>query len=406
MDTGPFDAGRDAELVTAQQTRVAPRPPVRRSRLVLRLAIMTVILVVLLGGLYGFNEFRRKAIADYFASNKPPPTPVAAVQAEARAAPRFLSGIGSLAAVRQVIVSPEVGGRVKKITLEAGQRIKAGSPLVQIDDANERAQLSGLRAQIRLAQTSLTRANSLLANRFSTQATVDQLRAQLDQAQSDAQRLEVLIGQKLIRAPFDGVLGIRQVNLGEYVQPGTALVTLTDLDTLFVNFTLPEQVRNAIAIDQSVKVTSDAFADRVFEARVTAVEPQVDVEMRAIKIQATLPNPEHRLLPGMFASVQLMLPSRPDVVTIPETAVDYTLYGDTVYVVREDGKDAEGKPVLTIHRTLVKTGERFEGKVAILSGLNVGERVATTGQMKLIDGAEVNLSGETILAQPAQTPRQ
>jgi membrane fusion protein, multidrug efflux system len=409
MDTGPYDPGREGRPADAPypgSREMAARPPVRRRRLFVWLAVMAVIIAVLGGGLYYFEYvFKRPMLAQIFAT-KPPPTPVVAVRARTEVVSQTLGGIGTLAAVRQVTVSPEVGGRVTRIAFTAGARVRAGEPLVQLNDATEQSELRGFRAQAKLVETNLGRAQALLARQFSPQATVDQLQAQLDQARAEIQRVQALIDQKQIRAPFEGVLGVRQIDLGEYLTPGAAIVTLTDLSTLYVNFTLPEQARASIALDRPVRIGIDAYPGRVFEARITAIEPQVNPETRAIQLQGTLPNSEGLLLPGMFANAQLVLPPRPAVVTLPETVVDYTLYGDSVFAIREDGRDEAGKPFYKAVRTGVRTGERFDGRVVILDGLREGEMVVSTGQMKLIDGAPVTLSSSDPLPKPAQVPTQ
>jgi multidrug efflux system membrane fusion protein len=213
-----------------------------------------------------------------------------------------------------------------------------------------------------------------------------------------------VIAQKLIRAPFTGQLGIRQVEVGQYLNAGSTIVTLTDLDTLYVNFTLPEQTRSQLSIGQPVQIRADAFPGRAFEARLTTVEPQVTAETRTIKLQATLNNPDHLLLPGMFANLAVVLPVEPNVVTVPETAIDYSLYGDAVFVIHEDGRDDAGKPILKVTRTFVKIGERFDNRVAILSGLKPGERVAASGQLKLSTGTQVVLNDSDSLQTPAAVP--
>ena len=406
MDTGLYDPGRETVGEPQNRSVRTRRPPVRRSRLVRRMLLMAAILAVLFGALYGFNRFRQQAISQFFASNRPPPVPVLAVPARSEPAPQTLIGLGSLAAVRQVVVSPEVSGRVTKILFQPGQRVKADETLVQLSDATEQADLQRFRAQARWAEASLGRAQTLSSREFGPRASVDQWQAQLDQARAEIQKVQALIAQKLVRAPFDGELGVRQVDLGQYLSAGAPIVTLTDLDTLFVNFTLPEQARSRIALEQRVRLTVDAFPDRAFEARITAIEPQVNADTRTIRLQATLPNPERRLLPGMFASARVILPSLPDVVTVPETAVDYTLYGDSVFLIREDGRDDAGNPILKATRTFVKTGDRFEGRVAILSGVNSGDLVASTGQIKLSDGAVVTMAAAEPLAQPMPLPLQ
>jgi multidrug efflux system membrane fusion protein len=353
-------------------------------------AIVGLALVLVLGALYGFNRLRTHAIATFLARNTQPPAAVSTVTAELGAAPHFARSIGTLAAVRQVTVAPEVAGRVTGIFFKAGTLVKAGDPLVQLDDAPERADLAGYQAQYRLAQLTLERAQRLARGQFTAQETVDQDQSQLDQAAAAIQKTEALIAQKLVRAPFAGQLGIRRIDLGQYLNPGTAIVTLTDLSQLYVNFTLPSQLRAEIAPGQTVDVTADAFPGRRFTAKITTIEPQLDAATRTIEIQAAMPNPDRALLPGMFVNVAVVLPPRPDVVVLPETAVDYTLYGDSVYVIRT--RAAAGKPLLEAVRRPVKIGPRWDGKVAILAGVKPGERVVTAGQIKLHDGAAVVLS--------------
>jgi multidrug efflux system membrane fusion protein len=384
---------------------IGDRPKPSRKKTIRRFVIMAVALAVVFGLLYGFNEFRKQAIANYFASNVPPPIPIAAAEAKAEAMPRYLEGIGSLAAVHQVTLAPQLAGRVTKILFESGAQVKKGDPVVQLDDAVEQGDLLNFQAMARLADANLKRNRALARNDFATQATLDQFQSQLDQARGMIAKTEAQIAQKRILAPFDGVLGVRQVDLGQYLQAGTPVVTLTDLDTLYANFTLPEQNRGAVAVGQPVEVRVDAFPDRVFEAKITAIEPQIDPQTRTIKIQATLPNPGHVLLPGMYANARVVLTPQPDVVTIPETAVDYSAYGESVYVIREDGKTKDGKPALKAVQTFVQTGTRHHGTVAILSGLKAGDLVVASGQVKLHNGAAVAIGEDKALAIPAKPSR-
>ncbi|MBX6368909.1 MAG: efflux RND transporter periplasmic adaptor subunit [Rhodospirillales bacterium] len=364
---------------------------------------MSLLVLLVLGGLYGFDRFRDQAIADFFAKNQPPPTPVAVAVAKLEDVPRYLPAIGTLAAVRQVTVAPEVAGRVTTISFEAGATVSAGAPLVQLNDKTERADLLALKAQARLAELNLARSRELLERQATAKATVDQQQAQLDEINANIQKTEAQIAYKLIRAPFDGVLGIRQVDIGQFLNAGTPIVTLTDLSRLYVNFTLPEQARPQLAVGQAVEITNDAFPGKVFAAQVTAIEPQVSVETRSIKVQATMENPEHLLLPGMFANVRVVLPPQKDVVTIPETAVDYTLYGNSVFVVREE-KSEDGTPALKVVRTPVETGDRFMERVVVLKGVAPGDRVAASGQLKLSNGAPVTIKESSALTVPEELP--
>lgn len=373
-------------------------------RVWLRAALMALLMAILGAGLYGFNAFRAEAINNAFNNMKMPPTPVAVAVAQQETMPRYAPGIGTLQAVHQVTVTSEVGGLVTKIFFQAGAQVKAGDPLVQLNDQPDQGDLANFKAQAKLAEVNLARSRELLARQNAAQATVDQNQAQLDQARANIAKTEGIIAQKLIRAPFDGALGIRQIEVGQYINAGGAVVTLTDLNNLYLNFTLPEQQRGGIAVGQKVLILVDAYIGRVFEATLTTIEPQIDPGMRAIKAQATLANADHALQPGMFANIRVVLPPGPPVVTLPATSVDFTLYGDSVFVVREDGKDANGKPVLKATRTFVKTGVRDKGRVAILDGLSPGDQVVVSGQLKLQSGTEVVVQPSEALAPPAKLP--
>jgi len=372
---------------------------VGRTRTARWLVIVGLLVAVALGGLYGFNRFRERAIATYFATNRPPPAQISATEVKTESVARFATGIGSVTAVHQVTINPEVGGRVTKIFFEPGAMVKAGDPLVQLNDGPERGDLASYQAQARWAETTLQRSSQLAQHQYEARETVDQKQSQLDQARAMIIKTEALIAQKLIRAPFSGQLGTRQIEVGQYLNPGAPIVTLTDLSMLYVNFTLPARMRSEITAGQRVNVTADAFPSRTFIAEVTTIEPQVSADTRTMTVQATMQNPDNVLLPGMFVNAAVVLPPRPDVMVLPETAVDYTLYGDSVYVIREDGKDANGHPILKAVRTSVKTGARFGGKVVILHGLEPGERVVAAGQIKVQNSAQV-----AITAEPAPQP--
>jgi multidrug efflux system membrane fusion protein len=390
----------------ARRDTAAIRPvPLGSRRMVLWLAFMVLLMAVVLGGLYAFNSFRSHAIADFFAHNRPPPAIVAMTTAESEAVPHFLTGIGSIAAVHQVTIASQIGGAVTQIMFAAGETVAAGQPLVQIDDGPEQGDLRNFEAQQRYYALTLRRNQELLAKSVVSQSTVDQTQSQLDQADAGIAKTKALIAQKLIRAPFPGKLGVRLVDLGQYVAPGTAMVSLTDLRQLYVNFTLPEQNAAALTQGQEVEFTVDAYPGQSFKAKINAIEPQVTADTRTIKLQAVTDNPDGKLLPGMFASVHVVLPPQPDVITVPETAVENTLYGDSVYVVHQDGADAKGQPVLKAKRVPVKTGEHIGARVVVLSGVQAGDRVVALGQNKvLFDGAAVTPSDTGGLPLPAKIP--
>jgi multidrug efflux system membrane fusion protein len=304
-----------------------------------------------------------------------------------------------------VTVSPQVAGRVVKILFESGAVVKAGDPLVQLDDGTERADLANFQAQAKLAQVNLSRAQSLAKEKYGTQANVDQQYMNLETARAGMARSQVLIDQKLIRAPFGGSLGIRQIDVGRYVSAGTPIITLTDLDRLYIDFTLPENRRASLNVGLPVEIRADAYRDRVFQAEVSTIEPQIDPLTRAIKLRASLPNPDHLLQPGMFVRARVILPPQGDAVTLPETAVDYTTYGESVFVL-EEGKDAEGKPTYKAVQTFVDVGARYEGKVAITKGVKNGDSVINGGQIRVHNGAAVVPTENDSLNKPAAIPLQ
>jgi membrane fusion protein, multidrug efflux system len=373
-------------------------------RMLLRLFVMLVVVLAVLGGLYGFKTFRDSMIKGIF-SRKPPPIPVAMAVAETQTMPQYLAGIGTIAAVHQVTVASQVGGMVTQILFTPGQDVASGDLLVLLDDGPEQGDLRSFEAQAHYAAVTLKRNEELAARQAAPLATVDQNKSQLDQANASIERMKSLIAQKHIRAPFAGRLGVRQVEVGQYVGPGTAMVSLTDLSQLYINFTLPERDAAALIPGQEVVLAVDAYRGEDFTAKINAIEPQVAADTRNIKIQAIMGNPDGKLLPGMFASVRVVLPPEQGVVTVPETAVEYTLYGDSVYVIRESGPAADGKPLLTAKRIPVKTGERVNGRIAILSGIAAGDKVVALGQNKvLFDGAAVAPDPTGNLALPAHLP--
>jgi len=379
LDPVPLREIRDAP---AFRSRAEPRNQMRV------MGITAGVLVVIIAAFALYHRFDAAGQAARMAF-KPPPTPINVAVAEMHPVPKFLSGIGTLQAVRQVTVAPEVGGLITQIMFTPGGTVNAGDTLVQLNDALERADLANFQALARVAGANLDRDKALSARDFQSRQAVDQTQSLRDQAAAGMAKTEAQIAQKLIRAPFAGQLGVAQVNVGGYVNPGGAMVTLTDLSQLWANFTLPEKVAAQIKVGQAVEIRADAYPGRVFKATVTAIEPQISQQTRTILVQATLDNPDHALLPGMFANVSVILPEAAPAVQLPETAVDYSLYGDSVFVVGEDGKDDKGQPVLKVTRVYVKTGDRFDGKVEILSGLKGDERVAASGQLRLNNGAPV-----------------
>jgi multidrug efflux system membrane fusion protein len=382
---------------------IAEKPRARPVRMVRWFIIVGLLLALLVGGLVWFNSFRGQMIKQIL-GNKPPPTMVTIAEAKSELIPNLLTAVGDLAAVHQVNVTSDVSGRITDIMFTAGSTVKVGSPLVQLFDAPDQGDLASFKAQATVAQLSLDRAKQLAARQFGPQATVDSAQATYDQANAGIAKTQAIISQKLVRAPFDGELGVRHVEVGQYLTAGTQIVTLTDLSMLYANFTVTEKDSGNLKVGQTVRILVDAYPGRSFEGKITAIEPQIATDTRNIRVQATLDNPDHILKPGMFATTTVVLPDKPAVVTVPETAVDYTLYGDSVYLITEKKED-DGKSSLTAVRTFVRTGSRINGRAEILSGLKAGDRVVAVGQLKLQSGAAVAISTEGPPPIPANPPR-
>jgi multidrug efflux system membrane fusion protein len=255
-----------------------------------------------------------------------------------------------------------------------------------------------------VAQLSLDRAKQLASRQFGPQATVDSTQAAYDQANAGIARTQAIISQKLVRAPFDGELGVRKVEVGQFLTAGTQIVSLTDLSQLYANFTVTEKDSGNLKVGQVVRIMVDAYPRRSFEGKISTIEPQIATDTRNIRVQATIDNPERILKPGMFTTTTVVLPDKPPVVTVSETAVDYTLYGDSVFLITEKKED-DGKTSLTAVRTFVRTGNRIGGRAEILSGLKDGDRVVAVGQLKLQSGAAVTISSDPAPPIPAQPPR-
>src|SRR3982074_1634992 len=379
------------ESNTSARSTVEEKPRHRPVRTVRWFIIVGALLALLVGGFVGFNAFRTKMITQFFATNRPPPAAVTVAEAKSEVVPNLLTTVGDLAAVHQVNVTSDVSGRITDIMFTAGSDVTAGSPLIQLFDAPERADLASFKAQATVAQLSLERAKQLASRQFGPQATVDSTQAAFDQANAGIARTEAIISQKLVRAPFDGELGVRHVEVGQFLTAGTQIVSLTDLSAVYANFTTTEKESATLKVGQTVRVVVDAYPGRKFEGKITTIEPQINTDTRNIRIQATIDNPDRILKPGMFATTTVVLPDKPAVITLPETAVDYPLYGDSVYLIPEN-KTEDGKTSLTAVRTFVRTGDRVDGRVVITSGLKAGDRVVAVGQLKLQSGAAVAIS--------------
>jgi multidrug efflux system membrane fusion protein len=382
---------------------IAEKPRARPVRMMRWFIIVGLLLALLVGGLVGFNAFRSHMIAQFFANNKPPAATVTVAEAKSEVVPNLLTAVGDLAAVHQVNVTSDVSGRITDIMFTAGATVKSGTPLLQLFDGPDQGDLASFKAQAIGAQLALDRAKQLASRQFGPQSTADAAQATYDQANAGIAKTEALISQKLVRAPFDGELGVRHVEVGQFLTAGTQIVTLTDLSSVYANFTVTEKDSATLKVGQTVRVAVDAYPGKTFEGKITTVEPQINTDTRNIHVQGTIDNPEHILKPGMFATTTVVLPDKPAVVTVPETAVDYTLYGDSVFVIAEK-KAEDGSSSLSVVRTFVRTGDRIDGRAVINSGLKPGDRVVAVGQLKLQSGAAVAISTDPAPPVPAKPP--
>lgn len=348
-----------------------------------------VVLGLVVGGLYYWRSSRVQQPP----RGAPPPVVVTTMVVKPEDAPVYLEAVGSFTAVRQVVLTPEVGGLVTEIHFESGDAVEAGALLVQLNDAPQRADRQSARAKQDLAERQLKRAQSLVGSGADSQDVLDQRRSERDQATASVAQLDALIAQKQIRAPFAGELGLRRINLGQHLDPGDAIATLTDLSEIYVEFAVPQQNLNRFAPGATVSVTTDGWPGRTFTGKVNAVEPQVDVDTRNATVQALLPNPDHALRPGMFANVALSMPPEHGVLLVPVTAVQTSAAGENVIVVR--GTSSEGGGTADI--VPVTTGRRIDDRVVVVSGLHAGDTIVTEGQLRVQPGAPVRSISSPLL---------
>lgn len=366
-----------------------------------RMIIMLLIAAVLVGGVVWFQGFKTKMIAKAIKAQSNPPQTVSTIVAEESAWQPTVEALGNLVASQQASLSAEVGGLVTAIHFESGQRVRTGQSLVALNPAPLRAQLAQLEAQTALAELNLKRDQAQLKVQAVSQAAVDTAAANLKSLQAQVSAQKALIAQKTIVAPFSGQLGIRQVNLGQYLAPGAPVATLQKLDPMEVDFTVPQNQIDLIRVGMKAQVQTSAAPGKTFDATVSAIEPQVDTATRNLKVRARVPNPHGILLPGVFATVHITEGKARRYITLPNAAVAYNPYGATVYIVKSDGRTADGKPKLVAEQRFVTTGLTRGDQVAIVEGVKPGETVVTSGQLKLRNGSSVIVNNSV---QPSNNP--
>ncbi len=367
-----------------------------------RMAIMLVAVAVLLGGIVGFNVFKGYMMRKYMASAPVPPATVSAMKAEYQQWQPHLSAVGTLRAVRGVDVTSEVAGLVRSVEFKSGQDVKAGQVLAQLNADSDVAQLHALEAAADLASTVYERDKAQLAAEVISKAQVDTDAADLKAKRAQVAQQAALVEKKTIRAPFTGRVGITMVNPGQYLNAGDKLVTLQTIHPIYVDFNLPQQQLPQVALGQKVSLSTDAYKGTSFDGKVNAINPRVDTNTRNVQIEATLENPKGQLLPGMFATVTVNSGEEQRYLTLPQTTLTYNPYGSTVFVIKpSDKKDEKGNPVLVAQQVFVTPGPTRGDQVAILKGIERGDEVVTSGQVKLKNGTPVVIDNTV---EPSNSP--
>ncbi len=361
-----------------------------------RMLIMLILVGAVLGGLFGFKAFVNGKIKEAMAGMANMPQTVSATKAGTSDWQPKIDAVGTLRAVRGAELSLEVAGVVETISFQSGDEVKEGQVLLTLRKEDEEARLQSLEATASLAQITYDRDLKQLKAQAISQAIVDNDEANLRNARAQVAVQKAILDKKTLRAPFDGKLGLRQVDLGQFLAAGTMIATLQSLDPIFVDFLLPQQTVAQIAVGDKVRARIDAFPGRTFEGKITAINPKIETGSRNVQVRATLPNADQKLMPGMFAAVELDTGTAQRLVTLPQTAVSYNPYGSLVYIVDEKDKGADAQPELVARQVFVTTGATRGDQVAILKGVSEGDTVVTSGQIKLRNGVPVLIDNRAV----------
>ena len=357
-----------------------------------RMIIMLVSVGIVLGLVFAFLGIAVPMIGKHFAAAfANPPQTVSDTAATEQDWQKQLKAVGSLRAVRGADLGAQVGGIVSAVHFDSGTDVAEGALLVELAGADDVAKLESLKAAASLAQLTFTRDQRQLQAQAVSQQVVDADQQNLRSANAQVTQQQAIVDYKTIRAPFAGKVGIRQVDVGQYLAPGTTIVTLQALDPIYADFTLPQQALADLTVGQNVNVTIDTFPGQKFNGKIAAINAKVDTTTRNVQIRASLANPDHRLLPGMFATVFIDIGAPKKYVTVPQTAITYNPYGSTVYIVDDKGKDDKGQPTLTARQVFVIPGDTRGDQVAVLKGIDVGQNVVTAGQLKLRNGSPLKI---------------
>jgi membrane fusion protein (multidrug efflux system) len=354
-----------------------------------RMVIMLVAVAIVFGGIFGFQAFKAAMIKKFMSSMSAPPQTISASKAGYSGWQPKIEAVGSMRAVKGADLSLEVSGVVDSISFNSGDDVEEGKLLLKLRSDDDAAKLESLQATAELNQLTYDRDQKQFKIQAVSQANLDTDAANLKNAKAQVVQQQAILDKKSLRAPFAGHLGIRAVDLGQYLGAGTVIVTLQALDPIFLDFFVPQQSVDRIRIGQTVAVKVDAFKDQTFDGEIAAINPKVDASSRNVQIRATMKNADRKLIPGMYATVDIATGAPQNYITLPQTAITFNPYGDTVYIVDSKGNDANGKPQLIARQSFVTTGATRGDQVAILKGVNEGDMVVTSGQIKLHNGSVV-----------------
>jgi membrane fusion protein, multidrug efflux system len=369
-----------------------------------RMVIMLVTVAIVFGGIFGFQAFKAAMIKKFMSSMSSPPQTVSATKAALSEWQPNIEAVGSLRAVKGADLSLEVAGVVDTISFNSGDDVEQGAQLLKLRADDDTAKLQSLQATADLSEITYQRDLKQFQIQAVSQATLDTDVANLKNAKAQVAQQQAILDKKFLRAPFAGHLGIRAVDLGQYLGAGTVIVTLQALDPIFLDFFVPQQTVDQVRLGQTVTVRIDAYKDQTFSGEISAINPKVDSSSRNVQIRATLKNADHKLLPGMYATVDISTGAPRNYITLPQTAITYNPYGDTVYVVDSKGGQDGGKPQLVARQTFVTTGPTRGDQVAVLKGVNQGETIVTAGQIKLRNGTALLIDNSIMPTADAAPP--
>ena len=352
-----------------------------------RMIIMLIAVGLVFGGVFGFQIFKNAMIKKFMSAMPQPPQTVSTVTAAVQEWQPQIEAVGSLRAVNGADLAFEVSGIVRELHFKSGDDVAAGDILLTLRAADDIAKLEALKATAALSEIVHQRDQEQFKIKAVSQATLDADGANLKNAKAQVAEQQAVVDKKTLRAPFAGHLGVRVVDIGQYISAGTAVVTLQALDPIYADFFLPQQALNQIRLEQVVTIKIDTYPNGDFAGTITAINPKVDPATRNVQVRATLKNPDRLLLPGMYASVNVAAGGKQRYLTLPQTAVTYNPYGETIYVVDDKGQDPQGRPQLIARQIFVTAGLKRGDQVAILSGIEEGQTVVTAGQMKLRNGS-------------------